>query len=119
MEKVEYLDPSKHLLIFENYKFHRKENNTNGSVRWRCEACKTVSLTVDSNDNIIRKPKPNVKHIPHVCIKLFPVQKHCLPQYEFLKHEAKNDPNFNFLKRYREILQQLQAANDPRNAEYF
>ncbi|CAF1025567.1 unnamed protein product [Brachionus calyciflorus] len=117
MEIAEYLDPEKNLVVYDNYKLHRKAENSNKTTRWRCEQCKSKSITVNSDDLIVRKPSRETKHNPKKCIKYFPVEKVCIKEYERLKNEAKTCNDFSFSKRCREILQKIQAENDPR--EYF
>ncbi|RNA35029.1 Ragulator complex LAMTOR3 [Brachionus plicatilis] len=120
MDTVEYLDPEKNLVVYDNYKLHRKATNSNKTTRWRCQQCKSISITVNSDDLIVRKPNGETRHNPKKCTKYFPVQKVCIIEYERLKYEAKTDHNFSFSKRYREILQKLQSENDPKEiAEFF
>ncbi|CAF1014791.1 unnamed protein product [Brachionus calyciflorus] len=69
MEKVEYLDPEKSIALFQQYKLHKVTENANGTIRWRCQQCKSISITVDSDENIIRNPTKHSKHIQNVCQK--------------------------------------------------
>ncbi|RNA32970.1 hypothetical protein BpHYR1_002472 [Brachionus plicatilis] len=104
MDTVEYLDPEKNFVVYDNYKLHRKATNSNKMTRWRCQQCKSISITVNSDDLIVRKPNGETIHNPKKCTKYFPVQKVCIIEYERLKYEAQTDHNFSFSKRYREIL---------------
>ncbi|CAF0894177.1 unnamed protein product [Brachionus calyciflorus] len=113
MDKAEYLDPEKNLINFQNYKLNKHKINKNGTVRWRCETCKSMSITVNSDGYIVRKPKPDENHIIDKCLRMFPIQILCIKEYETLKNEAKSHLNFTFSQRYRSILQELQAKNDP------
>ena len=69
---------------------------------------------------VILKPSEDSNHNPKKCKKYFPVKKVCFKEYERLKKEAKTCNDFCFSKRFREILQILQAENVPQEvAEYF
>ncbi|CAF0950217.1 unnamed protein product [Brachionus calyciflorus] len=113
MEKAEFLDPEKTLVLFEGYKLNRHLLNKDGSSRWRCEKCKSMSITIDSNQYIKRKPTQGLQHAQGVCEKYNTIQIQRLKKYESLKFVAKSNPKFNFAERYREHLLELQSQHDP------
>ena len=120
LDTIEYFNPQKTIIIYQNYKLHFNKINKNGTKRWRCEACKGITITSDKNDSIIRGPNVDAKHNAMKCLKMSPVQIICQKEYEILKHKSKNDASFKFAQCYRGVLQSLQAEHDPKLvAEYF
>ncbi|CAF0895975.1 unnamed protein product [Brachionus calyciflorus] len=118
MEKAEYLDPKRTLLVYKNFKYNVHKRNENGTIRWRCESCKSVSLTVDSEDRIIRKPE-EIHRKPKECKKMCQVELECMMQYEILKYEFGTDTKFSFANRYSELLSETQAKYDPKLVSEF
>ena len=121
MDTVEYLNPQKTLVIFNNYKYNLHQTNKNGTERWRCESCKSMSITVDQNGSILRKPNvQEMRHNPRVCRKMCEISLQCYKNYEILKYESGQKSKFSFANRYREMLLQLQGNYDPRLvSDYF
>ena len=113
MEKAEFLDPEKTLVLFEGYKLNCHLLNKDGSSRWRCEKCKSMSITIDLNQYIKRKPIQGLQHAHRVFEKYNPIQIQCLKKYESLKFEAKSNPKFNFAEWYREHFLELEEHHDP------
>ena len=71
MQLVEYLDPEKTLIVFDKYKLNISQKNKNGTSRWRCETCKSMSITIDNKPRyVIRAPKSDLKHDETRCEKL-------------------------------------------------
>lgn len=119
MQKIEYFDHKKSIALYQNYKLHRVSSNTDGTTRFRCQTCKSVSITVNQSDLISRSPNETAKHT-NICKMLFPIQSICLQKYESMKLQARTDPAFSFSKSYADSIQELQAKYDPRLvAQYF
>ncbi|CAF0894096.1 unnamed protein product [Brachionus calyciflorus] len=90
MERVEYFDPEHSIILYKQYKLHKHTENTNGIIRWRCQSCKSISVTIDKEGFIVRTPANDSNHRVNLCKKLSPVQI-----------------------LYREMVQMLQANYDP------
>ncbi|RNA26485.1 hypothetical protein BpHYR1_052941 [Brachionus plicatilis] len=99
MEKIEYFDLKKCIILFDNYKLHKVASNADGSVRFRCQTCKSISVTVDKTDLIFRKPNASFRHLSQ-CKKYFKIQTICMKKYEEIKHDARTEPSLSFSKSY-------------------
>ncbi|RMZ97777.1 hypothetical protein BpHYR1_018012 [Brachionus plicatilis] len=94
-------------------------SNADGSVRFRCQTCKSISVTGDKTDLICRKPNASSRHLGQ-CKKYFTIQTICMKKYEEIKHDARTEVSFSFSKSYGEGLQQLQGQYDPQLvAQYY
>ncbi|RMZ95560.1 hypothetical protein BpHYR1_038462 [Brachionus plicatilis] len=82
--EVEYFDQKKSIVLFNNYKIHRVSTNSDGSMRFRCQSCKSISITVNQASIITRTPTETAKHTKN-CKKFFPGQAICLQKYEELR----------------------------------
>ncbi|RMZ93105.1 hypothetical protein BpHYR1_049441 [Brachionus plicatilis] len=119
MEKIDYFDLNKCIILFYNYKLHKVASNADGSICFRCQTCKSISVTVDKTDLICRKLKASSRHLGQ-CKKYSTIQTICRKKYEEIKHDTRTEPSFSFSKGYGEGLQQLQGQYDPQLvAQYY
>ncbi|CAF0949225.1 unnamed protein product [Brachionus calyciflorus] len=112
---LDYLNNKKTVSLFDGVKFKRVEQNKDGSFRWRCCSCNSVSFTT-LDEKIIRLPTKI--HLP-ACERKLPVQIECEREYEKLKNQAKIEDHFNFSDQYKQYLQSLQAKYDNREIAEF
>ncbi|RNA16054.1 Ragulator complex LAMTOR3 [Brachionus plicatilis] len=116
---MEFLNPEKTLGLFNNFKYNILKKNENGTIRWRCESCKSMSVTTDLDGVLTRTVDANNSHKNGKCKRLCQISIECNRQYETLKFESGNVNSFSFSHRYRELLQPLQAKFDPKIVSEF
>ncbi|RNA36360.1 hypothetical protein BpHYR1_053384 [Brachionus plicatilis] len=44
---MEFLNTQKTLGLFNDFKYNIHKKNENGTIRWRCESCKSMSVTTN------------------------------------------------------------------------
>ncbi|RNA13453.1 hypothetical protein BpHYR1_049529 [Brachionus plicatilis] len=59
---MEFLNPEKTLGLFDNFKYNIHKKNDNGTIRWRCESCKSMSVTTDLDGVLTRTLDANNSH---------------------------------------------------------
>ena len=64
---VDFLDPSKTLLLYNDFKLHKHKDNNDGASRWRCQTCKSISITINKDYRVIREPEPDARHNERKC----------------------------------------------------
>ncbi|RNA08393.1 hypothetical protein BpHYR1_001025 [Brachionus plicatilis] len=89
MEPAEYFNEKKTIVLYNSYKLHRLPANADGSTRFRCQTCITMSKTVTPAHFIERTPNAESKH-SNSCKNFSNVQKIGLQQYYSMKKDARN-----------------------------
>jgi hypothetical protein len=79
-------DGAKTLMFYNGYKFNLYCKNKDGTVRWRCETCKSVTITTKSTTIVSMNDETHTIK----CVKMLPVEAECMIKYEDLKHMAKS-----------------------------